>query len=174
MRHVLVGVRAWGETVFWAVIAGAFYGPAMAMVVVGLDGSIDVQLIELFTLAAIVGCLYGVAFGLAYGAVVGVLCGVAAGVASRAMGARVPTGDWPRGEQRVSRLVGAVVAAVCTALVGLVPSRMAGSSGQVDAFGVVAFMVIPAVVAAAVFAWRTPTILTAPTPTLASRRPSDA
>ena len=149
MRHVLVGLRAAGEAVFWGVVGGTGYGLALFAVLTRLGHGIEPVFAFVY---------FGALFGLAVGVVTALIGGVAAGVLSAS---RAPA--W------VARAVGGAVAGGIAALTCYYLStdlyHLAGSDPTTDDWLVL--VVVPAAVAAGLGVWRTPIILRAPTPTVA-------
>ena len=131
--------------------------PVLLIWVIGENLSETVAIV--FGIALILGALYG----LGAGVVAGVPCGVALGLAS-ARG----LGDMQVG-RRWCRVIGAVVAALAVGACGAFLYEMyePGPANDIVS-GPLPWVVIPAAIAALVFAWRSPAIVNARTPTLAS------
>jgi hypothetical protein len=149
MRHALIGLRAFGEALFWGTLGGGAWG----LVISVNQGAVALNL-----------ALIAATFGLLVGAVTGVVGAVTAGVMSAS-----GVGD------RTTRLVAGVVSGCCVAgtlwlFFGREVDEMWGTwlEGPRDWFLLV---VGPGLLAVAVGAWRGPAVLRSDVPQL--RRPDD-
>ena len=146
MRHVLIGLRAFGEAVFWGTVGGGAWGLVMSL----SQGAVALNL-----------ALLAAGFGLFVGAATGVVGAVTAGVMSVS-----GVGD------RTTRLVAGVVSGICVAgTLWLYFSReieWVGTwlEGPRDWLLLV---VGPGLLAVAVGAWRGPAILRSAVPELRRR-----
>ena len=147
MRHVLIGLRAFGEAVFWGTVGAGAWGLIISL----SQGAVALNL-----------ALLAAGFGLFVGAATGVVGGVTAGVMSAS-----GVGD------RTTRLVAGVVSGVCVAgtlwlFFGREVDEMWGTwlEGPRDWWLLV---VGPGLLAVAVGAWRGPAVLRSGVPRLRRR-----
>ncbi len=149
MRHALIGLRAFGEALFWGTLGGGAWGLVISL----SQGAVALNL-----------ALLAAGFGLFVGLATGVVGAVTAGVMSAS-----GVGD------RTTRLVAGVVSGICVAgtlwlFFGREVDEMWGTwlEGPRDWFLLV---VGPGLLAVAVGAWRGPAVLRSDVPQL--RRPDD-
>lgn len=147
MRHALIGLRAFGEAVFWGTVGGGAWGLVMSLE----QGALALNL-----------SLLAAGFGLFVGAATGVVGAVIAGVMS-ATGA----GD------RAARLVAGVVSGVCVAsTLWFFFSREAEGLWDTWLEGPREWLMLvvgPGVLAVGVGAWRGPAVLRSDVPQLRRR-----
>ena len=145
MRPLLVAARAFGEAIFWGIIAGAIYGLVFAQVTGGFFDGVDLW----------GGFLYfGAMFGFFAGVLSGVLGAVVAGIA-----AAVTT---PRTAERSQqwRVLGAFSAGLpVLAAALLMVGTGFGLDSEVEWREVWLIAVVPSLIAAAIAAWRAPAIV---------------
>lgn len=149
MRHALIGLRAFGEAVFWGTVGGGVWG-LFIFLAMG-SGSVALNL-----------SLVSAAFGLAVGLITGVVGAVTAGVLSA-------TGV----SDRTCRVVAGVIAGICVAgtlwlffsreVEGLWDTWLEGPREWLM------FVVGPGIAAVAMGAWRGPAILRSDVPQLRRR-----
>jgi hypothetical protein len=147
MRHVLIGLRAFGEAVFWGTAGGGAWGLVISLG----QGTLALNL-----------SLIAAVFGLFVGAVTGVVGAVTGGVMSAA-----GVGD------RTCRIVAGVVSGICVAgtlwlFFGREVDEMLGTL-LVGPREWLMYVVGPGLLAVAVGAWRGPAVLRSDVPQLRRR-----
>jgi hypothetical protein len=156
MHHILVGLRAFAEAVFWGLVGGGAYGVILGVTLTQLRDGLDIVLV-FFVVAA-------VWFGLVSGVVTGVVGMIVAGAVSALGAAETPDG------RLGARVVSAVVSGTCVTVTCwwlTDSSDVLGSPSSSSDW--VQVVVIPGLAAALVGAWRAGPILTTRTPTLVPR-----
>ena len=156
-HHALVGVRAFGEAIFWGIVAGAVYVPIVAVTLI-LPDSADVR--SLTTMVSI-GFVLGLAFGGLAGVVAGVPYAIVVGGLS-AVSRHEVANAW------VTRVLGGMAAAFGVALFCLAtfddPTFGASTPSQY-----LVMVGLPALIAAVLLAWRAPIILMSRTPAFVAK-----
>lgn len=149
MRHVLVGVRAFGESLFWGAVGGAAYGLALGVVLTLFGGGLD-EVDAVFTFWVVAAGVFGFISGVVTGAV-GMVIAATASVLDAADSA---------GGRLVVRMVSAVVSGACVAATCWWMwdrNELLGSPSTTGEW--MQLVVLPGVAAAAVGAWRAVPIL---------------
>lgn len=147
MRHALIGLRAFGEAVFWGTVGGGAWGLVISL----SQGALALNL-----------SLLAAAFGLFVGTATGVVGAVTAGVMSVS-----GVGD------RTTRLVAGTVSGLCVAgtlwlFFGREVDEMWGAWLEGPREWLM-FVVGPGLLAVAVGAWRGPVVLRSDVPQLRRR-----
>ena len=147
MRHVLIGLRAFGEAVFWGTVGGGAYG----LVLAAGDGTAALNL-------AFIAAVFGLAAGVATGVV---------GAGSAALMSATEVSD------RTCRIVAAAVSGICiVTFCWSVFSREAEGLWETwleNPQEWLTLVVGPGLAAVAMGAWRGPAILRSDVPQLRRR-----